>query len=78
MSLYQEILDAGIDFSHHFSDLYIPVTPETQNLLAKYPQAQKNTTTFINQSPEFSGQLWFDVSFEYDPYWHSSHSHNTT
>jgi hypothetical protein len=65
MSLYTDCLAAGIPWANHYSDLYIPATAQTRELLNK---RGLTATTFINQ---VEGGIWLDVPFAYDPYWQS-------
>jgi len=64
MSLYKELVEAGIDINSHESDLYCPVTPESTEILARYPEV--GWTTFTHQR---TGTRWYDVPFMYDPWW---------
>ena len=63
MSLYTDLIDAGIPVSNWQSDLYCPVTPLTRELIKKH---DKRATTFKNQ---VEGGLWYDVPFAFDPFW---------
>lgn len=63
MSIFQDVKAAGIQFSSHESDLYIPVTPETMELLKKHGLYAE---TFTNQ---VEGGRWYDVPFAYEPFW---------
>ena len=68
-SLYAELRAAGVPLGSHESDLYFPDTPETREILARYPLQQSNATGFINQAPPNVGEQWIDVPFAYDPFW---------
>ena len=68
MTLYQEIVAAGIPIGCHESDLYFPVTEQSREILARYPLQKGNATTFINQ---VEGGRWYDIPFAYDPWWES-------
>lgn len=63
MTIYEELLAAGIQVSNHESDLYCPVTPESRALVRKH---KLMVTTFINQ---VEGGTWYDIPFAYDPFW---------
>lgn len=63
MSLYTEILKRGIPHASHESDLYIPVTAETRELLKA---SGLDAGIFRNQ---VEGGFWFDVPFMFDPWW---------
>jgi len=62
-SLFDDIVNAGIPYDNHYSDLYIPVTPKTTALLKKHGVF---ATTFTNQ---VEGGLWYDCFAAYIPYW---------
>ncbi len=62
--LYQLLMDAGVPVENHESDLYFPVTPETQEIVDNY--GGKNITTFTD---DIDGELWFDAPFSFTPFW---------
>lgn len=66
MNLYEELVEAGIKVTNHYSDLYFPVTDESAVILAKYPKQKAIATTFRSN---IDGVLCFDVPFGYEPYW---------
>lgn len=66
MSLYRDLLEAGIEVDNHASDLYFPITPQSTVLLQRYPVLRQNATTFTNQITQ---TRWYDVPFAYDPFW---------
>lgn len=71
MSLYTDLIDAGVQCSSHQSDLYFPVTDKTVAILAKYPKQKSITYTFRSN---IDGVLCFDVPFAFDPYWENKFS----
>lgn len=68
MNIYYEARKLDIEIDSHTSDMYIPVTDETRNLVSLY-EFKQNVTTFKN---EIDGTLWFDIPFAYEPYWHQA------
>jgi hypothetical protein len=64
-SLFAVIVERGIEYDHHESDLYLPVTSETTALCDQFG---KVPTTFVNQ---VVGGLWYDVPFAFEPWWES-------
>lgn len=68
-TLFQSIREAGIPYSSHESDLYIPATPEARAILARFPLNQANATSFTNQAEPHRGQRWLDIPFAFDPFW---------
>lgn len=64
MSIYTDIIAAGIEVDHHESDLYFPVTPESTAILDRHPGVQKYRFTHeVTKSP------WYEVPFMYEPFW---------
>jgi hypothetical protein len=63
MTLYEKIVQLQIPHANHCSDLYIPVTPQTTELLK---ESKEWAESFYNQ---VDGGLWYSVAFAYDPYW---------
>ncbi len=62
-SLYYDCVELDIPTDHHASDLYIPVTAQTQELVKKHGH---RATMFTSQ---IDGKMWFDVPFAYLPFW---------
>lgn len=67
-TLFQEIVEAGIPYSNHESDLYVPVTEQTTALIVKHDRLG-TATTFRNQRPPNVGERWYDLPFAYEPFW---------
>lgn len=65
-SLYQALVDAGVEVSNHYSDLYYPATSQTTEILSRYPDLRRSTTTFINNITQ---TRYYDTPFQYTPYW---------
>lgn len=66
MSLYTDIVAAGIPFDHHASDLHFPITAQSSEILARYELQNKNAQRFTSK---VDGKQWYDVPSSYDPYW---------
>jgi hypothetical protein len=62
-TLYAECVKRNIPCHNHESDLYIPVTQETLDLVNHFGHRPE---TFTNQ---VEGGVWFDVPFAYSPWW---------
>ena len=69
-NIYDEIKKLGVEIDHHESDLYIPVTLETRELIRRY-KSRANVTMFKNQltKTKLTYQLWYDIPFAYSPFW---------
>jgi hypothetical protein len=65
MSLYTDLLAAGVPLDNHRSDLYAKVTPESRVLVDAY-EHRKNVTVFVSQ---VDGEPWYDIPFAFDPFW---------
>jgi hypothetical protein len=66
MTIFEEILKLGIEYSNHYSDLCVPVTKDTTEILRKHGYTSPASLEFKNQS---DGKWWYDVPFSYDPFW---------
>ena len=66
-SLYDALVEAGIEVANHESDLYFPVTAESTEILKQYPLECGNATRFMNQIPPYG--FWYDVPFAYTLWW---------
>lgn len=62
---YREVLELGVQVESHYGDLYIPVTPETTDLVARYGSAP-SVAVFKSQ---IEGNDWYDIPFAYVPWW---------
>jgi hypothetical protein len=62
-SLYADCIERGIKTANHASDLYIPATDETRELIRKHGH---RATMFTN---EVEGGIWYDVPFAFVPFW---------
>lgn len=66
MSLYQDLVNAGVQIDHHQSDLYFEITKQSLAILEKYPDKKQIATKFVSQ---IDNKLWVDVPFAYLPFW---------
>jgi hypothetical protein len=69
MTLYSEIVAAGVPYSNHESDLYVQDSPVSREILSRFPLESRNATRFINQADPHKGELWIDIPFSYMPFW---------
>ena len=65
MALFDDIQKLGIQYDHHESDLYIPITVETVNLVKEYDLYN----IVARFKSNIDGKMWFDLPFQYAPYW---------
>lgn len=65
MSIYEQMKAAGIETDNHESDLYVPATPESKEIIKSYHH-REIVTSFISQ---IDGKLWYDIPFAFDPWW---------
>ena len=61
--LWDEIEKLGVIKEQHESDLYLVVTPATQELIKRY-EFRSNVTTFCSE-----GRIWYDIPFGYRGFW---------
>ncbi len=66
MSLYTDLVEAGIEVSNWQPDLYFPGSYESMEILAKYP---KQTRTLFKS--DIDGRPMVEAPFAFDPYWES-------
>lgn len=66
MSLYTDLVDAGIETSNRYSDLYFPVSQESAEILAKHPKQKSIALRFKSN---IDGKPTYEVPFAFDPYW---------
>lgn len=67
-TLYQRLVDAGIECSNWQSDLYFPNTAQTREIAAqcKRDGIPVNLTPFRNQ---VDGSPMLEAPFMFDPFW---------
>lgn len=65
MSLYTDLLAAGVPLENHRSDLYAKVIPASRALIQAYEHRQ-NVRMFTSQ---IDGEPWYDIPFAFDPFW---------
>jgi hypothetical protein len=70
MDLFKEIVSRGIQYDHHESDLYIPLTQETIRLVKNY---NVDAERFVSN---IDGKVWFDIPFAYTPFWEKKQRRN--
>ena len=66
MSLYKALVDAGVEVSNRYSDLYFPVNEKTEAILAKFPKEKSITKRFKS---EVDGERTYETPFAFAPYW---------
>jgi len=66
MSIYKQMLAAGVPVDHHESDLYAKVTPESTAIVSAY-KFRGIVTRF--QSQIAGDGIWYEIPFAYDPAW---------
>ena len=68
MSIYNEIIQAGIETDHHESDLYVKACPTADAILANHGRSPGGVLphAFVNR---LDGSKWYDLPFQYEPFW---------
>jgi len=72
IDIYEQLKAAGAEMSHHESDLYVKVTPQSTEILKGY-YFKSNVTTFKSIIDKF---LWYEVPFAYTPFWDDKQKSN--
>ena len=67
MSVYKELIEAGIPIDNHESDLYALVTPVSREIVRKYELNNEICATVFKSKTD--GRNWFDIPFSYAPWW---------
>lgn len=65
--LYEKIVALNVPMDHHESDLYVRVSPEVAEVLARY-RFVKGVTVFTTVEDGLS-RLWYCIPFAYQPFW---------
>lgn len=71
-SLYQRFVDAGSQIDSHYSDLYVPDTPENRKILRDYVRDNPRCQGHLMGKTLLSnvdGKRWIEIPFSYEPYW---------
>lgn len=66
MSLYTDLIEAGVEVGNWQSDLYFPRTAQTTEILSRHPDQKRNATVF---NSNIDGVPTYDVPFAFDPFW---------
>lgn len=64
-SIYDKMIENGIECSNHYSDLYVPVNPVTIEMLKQY-EFKEDVRVFTSN---IDGKAMFNIPFAYKPYW---------
>lgn len=68
MTLYQQLVEAGVEISNHYSDMYVKATPESTSIINKF-RSDGNLFSSVRFKNNIDGTMWYDIPFLYDPYW---------
>lgn len=63
MDIFNEVVSRGVPYDNHYSDLYIPVTAETIELVS---QCGDQASMFLSA---IDGKMWYDIPLAYTPFW---------
>ena len=64
MSIYTDLIEAGLDVSNWQSDLYVPVCDNSREILKKYPKQTRSTF-----KSNVDGLQMYELPFAFDPFW---------
>lgn len=65
MSIYQDMVNAGVPVDSHESDLYALKNDASMAIVENY-EFKSNVDVFRSL---VDGKLWYDIPFAYDPFW---------
>lgn len=77
-SLMERLLEAGYppeDIDHHYSDLYVYVTPLTTRVIKEWADengygSNLRDGVFVRTfKDQITGRKMYDIAFEYIPFW---------
>lgn len=64
--LYDVFLEAGVEISNHYSDMYVPVNEFTTKTLIEYSDIH----TYSQFTNQLNGERYYDIPFAFSPYWY--------
>ena len=67
MSIYTEMVQAGIETDSHASDLYVEDCPESRVILANHGKSIDGHN--VNRFKHADGKYWFLLPFKFTPFW---------
>ena len=67
-TLYDELLAAGCELSHHESDLYVKADRVSRAIIAA-ARADRRLATYPTLFRASDGAMWFDAAFAWSPFW---------
>lgn len=65
MSIYEQMVQAGVKVENHCSDMYVPKNAITEQIISTYDFPAMVTVFRDNIDHE----LWYCIAFAYDPFW---------
>lgn len=66
MSIYTDLLAAGVPLDNHESDLYAKCTDTSADLVDAYRKTGRSVEIFRS---EIDGDMWYCLPFAFDPFW---------
>ena len=66
MSIYEEMVKAGVKIDSWQSDMYVPVNDITKEIISRY-QFKKMVTKFRDNIDHV---IYYDIPFAYDPHYY--------
>jgi len=67
MTLYEALMEAGVECTNYQSDLYFPRTETAKKVLKEFPNVYPSTFTHnVTKEP------MYEVPLAFDPYWQAN------
>jgi len=67
MTLYEALIEAGVECSNYYSDLHFPANDKSKEVLKKFPNVYRTMFT-----SNITKELMYEAPFAFDPYWQAN------
>jgi len=77
-SLYQKLVETGVEIDFHESDLYVENTTETQKIIGQHRLKNDGYPQNIQHFNGTDGKRYIEIPFGYEPFWETRLKDNQT
>ena len=67
-TIYERLIEAGIEVEGHESDMYVRVTKESMDIIGQW-EVDTGALRTVTFAAEPDGARYYDLPFQYTPYW---------